>query len=54
MLEDSGLDRRWMFLMPAGMRIGIFRLKKAGFSQVLGEPIVNEAGEGGLGEFRGD
>ena len=29
-------------------------MKKAGFSQVLCEPIVKEAGEDGLGELRGD
>ena len=28
--------------------------KKAGFSQVLSEPIVKEAGNDGLGELRGD
>ena len=36
------------------MRIVIFRMKQAGFSQVLSEPIVNETGEDGLGELRGD
>ena len=29
-------------------------MKKAGFSQVLGEPFVNEAGEDGIGELTGD
>ena len=28
--------------------------KKAGFSQVISEPIVKEAGNNGLGELRGD
>ena len=29
-------------------------MKKAGFNQVICEPIVKEAGDNGLGELRGD